>query len=475
MTEGLHTISFEPNPMQKAFIESKAKADLFSSRMGEGKSAALVWGAFYHARHNPGAEYALIRDTWDNLEGTTMREFFKWFPDGVFGEYQSSRKAFTWRQGVARGRVIFMAMDDPKDASKLQSRELGGFGIDEPAPAAESGGVSEMVFDVAMSRLRQPGMNWYAAKLAENNPDETHWTYRRFVDPGTEGFVAWQPGNPENTKNLPPEYYEELRRIWSHRPDLLDRFVEGKFGYMQFGKEVTPEWGDDFHLSTGLYANKGTPLYLLWDFGHNPTCLITQITPMGNWNIIESYVGMGIGVEELVEDTVFPRLADKYKGFTWKHIGDPAGNTREQTSIKRTAVRYIRQRLGGGWKSGPVRLPERLDPLRATLRQAVGGRGLIQVDRHKAREVWLALRGGWHYHVARTGTISREPVKDDHSHPGDAISYGAAVLFPPGKLLKPKSGGLKPQQAGWFREPASGGLLGFERPGLVLPKPRKEA
>ena len=80
------------------------------------------------------------------------------------------------------------------------------------------------------------------------------------------------------------------------------------------------------------------------------------------------------------------------------------------------------------------------------------------MDRHKAREVWLALRGGWHYHVARTGTISREPVKDDHSHPGDAISYGAAVLFPPGKLLKSPGATLRPQQAGWFKSPATGPL-----------------
>ena len=57
----------------------------------------------------------------------------------------------------------------------------------------------------------------------------------------------------------------------------------------------------------------------------------------------------------------------------------------------------------------------------------------------------------------------------------DLEGIDVAVLFPPGKLLKSKSGGLKPQQAGWFREPKSGGLLGFERPGLVLPKSRKEA
>ena len=60
-----HKVTFNPNPFQKRFIESRAKADLFSSRMGEGKSTGLAWAALYHTRHNPGARWALIRDTWE--------------------------------------------------------------------------------------------------------------------------------------------------------------------------------------------------------------------------------------------------------------------------------------------------------------------------------------------------------------------------------------------------------------------------
>ncbi|KKL08916.1 hypothetical protein LCGC14_2571050, partial [marine sediment metagenome] len=188
-----HTVPFNPNPLQKAFIESRAKADLFSSRMGEGKSTALCWSALVHTRHNPGARWALIRDTWENMQATTLRTFFDWFPPGIFGTFNQTRRLFTWASGVAEGEVEFLGMDDPADASKLMSRELAGFGIDEPAPAVTSGGVDEMIFDIGLSRLRQPGMKYYGVKLAENNPDEAHWSYRRFVDPGTEGFKLWQP------------------------------------------------------------------------------------------------------------------------------------------------------------------------------------------------------------------------------------------------------------------------------------------
>ncbi len=466
-----HETSFSPNPVQKAFIESRAKADLFSSRMGEGKSTALAWGAMLHTRHNPGARWALIRDTWENMQATTMKTFFEWFKPGIYGSFHQGKKTFTWASGVCEGEVEFLGMDDPADASKLMSRELAGFAIDEPAPAVTSGGVDEMIFDIGMSRLRQPGMKWYGVKLAENNPDEGHWTYRKFVDPGTEGFALWQPAIPENEANLPENYYSELRKIWGHRPDLIRRFIEGEFGFQLNGRQVTPEWNDRLHLATGLTPIPRVDLNLLWDFGHNPTCVITQRSPLGHWLILESVVGDETGVEELITDHIKPLLAERYRGLRWNHIGDPAGRTPEQTSYERSAVRCLTRELGGRWKSGPVKIEERVDPLRAILTKTIKGRGLVQVDRHRARAVWQALRGGWHYNVTRGGLVGAKPVKDMHSHPGDAVGYGAAVLFPLGRPKQPtgRAGPQAPGAASYFDQKASG-PLGFERPGLVLPR-----
>lgn len=453
-----HEINFIPNPLQKRFIESRAKADLFSSRMGEGKSAGLAWAAFYHTRHNPGARWALIRDTWENMQATTMKTFFEWFPPGVMGSFHQTKRTFTWASGVAQGEVEFLGMDDPQDASKLMSRELAGFGMDEPAPAVGSGGISEMIFDIGMSRLRQKGMHWYGAKLAENNPDENHWTYKKFVQPGNDGYVVWQPTNPENIANLPPTYYEDLRKIWAHRPDLLRRFVEGDFGFQQEGSAVTPQWSDKLHLAVGLVPMLRLPVHILWDFGLNPTAIITQRTPMGVWNILDAFVGDGIGVTELIGDAVKPLLAERYKKMGLKHIGDPAGNEREQTSSARTAVRYILQELGGSWRSGPTSTHLRVDPLQAVLTRTIGGRGLVQVDRERATPVWQALRGGWHYHVARSGIVSGEPKKNIHSHPGDAMGYGAAIMYPLGKLGAAKSGlfGTEPKAASYFDKRTDG-------------------
>jgi hypothetical protein len=114
-------------------------------------------------------------------------------------------------------------------------------------------------------------------------------------------------------------------------------------------------------------------------------------------------------------------------------------------------VSIIRNRLGGSWRSGPVQWDNRIEPLRAALSRNIGGRGLIQVDRDNAQAVHYALRGGWHFNVARTGLVSGIPVKDHHSHPGDAMSYGAAILFPMGKLRDNSKGFKEPVEASYFK------------------------
>lgn len=417
--------------------------------MGEGKSAGLVWAAFYHARHNPGAAAALIRDTWENMQATTQKEFFHWFPPGVMGEYHATKKIFKWASGVAEGEVQFLGMDDAQDSSKLMSRELAFIGIDEPAPAIGSAGVDELIFTIGMSRLRQPGMKWYGMKLAENNPDENHWTYRQFVSEGKEGYVVWQPTNPENAINLPSNYYEQLRQTFSHRPDLVRRFVDGEFGFQSLGKAVTPQWNDKLHLATGLNVLPRGEVNILWDFGHNPTAIFTQRTPMGYWNVLDALVGEDIGVEELILNEVGPLKETRYRLNPIRHIGDPNGNMREQTSIARSAVQYIKKEIPGTWISGPVATHLRVDPLQAVLGRQIAGRGVLQVDRERAHKVWQSLRGGWHFHIARSGLVSTEPVKNEHSHPGDAMGYGAAILYPLGAQKKGRFANLQPKQAGY--------------------------
>jgi len=483
---GAKTTEFIANPTQKRFIESRHEADMFSSRKGEGKSAALAWAIFSHTRYNAGANWLMIRDTFENLKRTTMEEFFAWFPDGIYGHYVAGDKCFHWNTAATglKGKVYFLGVDDDGDASKIASMPLAGIAIDEPSPAAgSSSGVSEFIFDTAMSQLRQPGMNWYACKIAQNNPDESHWTYRRFVEPGYKGdksidllpqqergFKEYQTKTPENLRNLPPGYYETMQNRWAHRPDLIKRFVKGEYGYQQIGVAVTPAWDDNLHLASGLRPHKGVALALLWDGGSNPTCIVTQVTPAGFWLFLESFSESGMGTFQLIEDVVAPALASRYSRCTWRHIGDPNLRSPEQSDSRQSSVKVIKEHLGGVFTPGKDRVEDGVNPLNYILSRVINGVGVVQVDRDKCRHVWYALRGGWHYHKHRNGTLG-EIVKDQHSHPGDCCRYGASILFPQGALQKRKKSSNITEPGSYFnRAPHPGTSLGMARPGARVPK-----
>lgn len=480
------TTTFIANPTQRAFIEhipegydprdsstwGRKSIACMSCRMGEGKSCGLVWSVYYHTLNNPGATWLLARDTWVNCRDTTRKEFEKWFPAGRFGEWIAGERKFVWDTEATglEGEVYFTGLEDEKDASRLQSREYAGFGLDEPSPAAGTGGIASLIFETAMTRLRQPGMRYYSVRLAQNNPDESHWTYQKFVDPGTQGYVHFQTHSPENIRNLPPDYYKDMERDLG-REDLKRRFVKGEFGFQQLGKPVTSQWSDKLHLVDYLDPVKGVDLKLLWDFGLNATCIITQVTPLGYWLILESHVLDDGGTFQLIEDVMKPVLADRFKGFKWSHIGDPAGNIREQSNSEQRATKVIRDQLGGGWQNGPKDIPARVNPLNAVLSRAVNGTGMVQVDKSRAQHVWHALRGGWHYALLAGGVVGAKPIKNKHSHPGDAMGYGAAKLFPGGKLQKRKMG--------LFKRPGPAIHFGnnkqfIGRPGVVLPKEAHE-
>lgn len=493
-------VEFVANPTQRAFIESRAEADLFAARKGEGKSASLAWAAYYFTYHNPGAYGLCVRDTWENLRRTTLTEFFEWFQDGVFGHWVGVEKTWYWdkRRTGLDGKLTFMGVESKEHAQKVASMPLAYLLMDEPAPAAMSSeGIDEFVFDTAMSQFRQPGMRWYAAKLATNNPDETHWTFKRFVRPGQppdpkaslpekqeSGYRCWQTRDPENMHNLPAGYYEAMAKRFGHRKDLLNRFVKGKFGFQSRGKAITPQWSDEIHLASGLEPIPGLPLKLGWDGGLNPTCVISQITPLGDWLIYDSFVGEGIGVYELIEDVVGPRIIERYPWCvntpnSLQHTGDPNLDSREQSrsgrgsgAQKNSAVRVIIGELGGSWRPGPVAENERIDPLQRVLSKQREGRGILMVDRDHAEHVWFALRGGWHRRIQKNGVVG-SVVKDEHSHPGDATGYLASLLFPSGKISKRKKTVEQVIGNYYNRAPGAqnraGTSLGMAKKGMIIP------
>lgn len=405
---------FIPNPVQKQFIESRGPIDIFCSRMGEGKTTALVMACFYHTLQNPTANWAIIRGTWDDLEQTTLEEFMKWF--SPFGTYYKSKKRFDWDPPLY-GRVWFVPADDPADARRLQSRSLSGVAIDEAVPVSFRGGISEVVFDIAYGRLRQTGVKWRVAKVACNNPDKSHWLYKRFIENRVEGVNIFQPQNPENEHNLPEGYYDSLRLMWAHRPDLVQRYVEGKFAAIYEGYPVISVFKKEFIVEKPFDPTR--TVYAFWDGGSHPACLIGQTDNDGNLHIHSECYESGIGIYELITRRFPPR----YKDLNFEHIGDPTLSHIEQSQgriydVVNCASNTIINLLGGTFTPGAHGIEERIEPLRVALND-----GLITVS-PKCQALIEALSGAWYYDA------TSKPCKNHpYSDVGDCLAYGASVLF----------------------------------------------
>lgn len=496
-------IRFVANPTQKLFIEHRPfdgfvrppdwpatmnprVVDLFSCRAGEGKSAAIVWSVWFYTKYNPGAAALIFRDTWENCRDTTQKEFFHWFPEDVMGKYIKSEKLWEWLPASGlTGTVNFLGMDDPKDAAKLQSKFFGIAACDEPSPAAGTGGIDKSIFQLALGRLRQKGMQWYAFKAAQNNPDESHWTYQMFVDPGTEadatspGFTHYQTRTPENAKNLPPGYYQSMMRDLADRPDLQRRMAKGEFGFQQLGKPVCPKFDANVHLMEELDVPSNGEMWMSWDGGHTPVCIIGIIAPSGVLLITDAVAIEDGGTYQLIEDKVHPLLESRYAKYKgrWQHTGDPALITADQSDTNQSPVKKIKRLLGGGWHPGPKELDPGVNPLNRRLSLlGGGGKGMIIVCKKNAAGVYYALRGGWHYAVHPGGVVSPTPVKNHpHSDFGDAMRYLCGHLYPQGEERKSVKGRYRGSSGAHYTPSTSGvSIDSLRKPKTAIPKEFRE-
>ena len=262
----------------------------------------------------------------------------------------------------------------------------------------------------------------------------------------------WIP--PGENPHLQAGYRERMRLGFeaANRQDLIMRLVEGKVATVSTGEAVTPEFSD-LHLFKDANGKPEAapmsprwPTFRFFDFGHNPTCIWAQLTPMGWLNVLGAIVGENMGIEELIEQEVLPWQArfgmmpatsrvDSFgkvarSGYSFRDIGDAAARIREQTSTRRSAAWTLERMLRTSFEAAPIDWTSRRNAVKGVLNRNIGGRPMVMFDPFECKPLIKALRGGWRFAKGKDGKVSRLPIKDKSSHPGDAFAYGCAVLFP---------------------------------------------
>lgn len=389
--------------------------------------------------------------TYAELKSTTIQTWEHWFgPERGPGHgpivYDAPIRQ-TIRRRLDDGTTMelqmwFIALDRPAHVRKLKSLEVTWVWLNE---ASEIG---EEILEMATTRAgRYPHADqappdhigdWpvrYGIVADTNSMDDDHWWYWLAEEERPDGYAFFdQPSGlaegAENIAHLPGgrHYYTQI--MAGKSDDWIRVYVENRYGHIQDGKPIYPEFNDQLHVRPKpIPAAKGLDLLLGFDFGLTPACVIGQWTPRGQLRVISELVvdiEQGtMGIRRFAETVVLPYLAMHYRGMNVMAWGDPGGNSRvetdEETCIdvlndvgipaepahtnvfepRRDAVSRLLRRLGEAGEPALVLSPECL-----WLRKAMAGR-------YQYRRLQVA---GEKRYVS-------EPDKNKWSHVAEALQY----------------------------------------------------
>lgn len=443
-------VQYKAEPTAAAFHANDDFVRGIMGPIGSGKSVACVLEILKRSlAQTPNqnnvrqTRWAIIRNTYPELKSTTIRTFSDWIPEHlcpIKWDAPISGRMKIKDMGDGTGvdmEILFLALDRPQDIKKLLSLELTGGWINE---ARE---INKAVLDGLTGRVgrfpskREGGPSYSGIIMDTNPPDDDHWWYKLAEVEQPKGFVFWQQPpalnkvgddyepNPlaENVIHQPLGYEYWLRQVYGKNRDWINVYVMGSYGAVMDGKPVWPEYNDNVHCQpTDVY--RGLPLLLGWDFGLTPAVVICQISPRGQFRIIDELVATDMGIRQFASEIVKPHLALNYQNMAIESIGDPAGTQRSQ-STEQTCIQEL---AAQGLPTKPARTNEfiaRREAVAGYLTRLSDGEPAFQVD-PKAKTIRKALMGAYKFERVQVSGDERfkdRPVKNHYSHISDALQY----------------------------------------------------
>ena len=440
-------VSYYAEPTPSRFHASDAFYRGLMGPVRSGKSTALCMEIMRRIREQePGIDgyrrsrFAIVRNTYRELEDTTLKPWLMWFDQDYFGKFNYRNMVHNIEFDDVKAEVLFRALDRPQDVAKLLSMELTGAWVNE---ARE---VPKAIIDVLGDRVGQyppkkhGGCTWRGVIMDTNPPDNDHWWYdcaeidtpvgwEFFRQPGAVRLIdgKWF-GNPaaENVDNLEEgiDYY--LTRIHGKKLSYVKVYYGGNYGYVQDGKPVHPEYVDGTHCAaTILHPVPSRLITVGLDFGLTPAAAFMQKQASGQWIVFDEITTEHLGTKTFGERLLHPALTGEYQGFNVQIWGDPSGSDEAQTD-QSTCFQIL---TAIGVPGMPVFTNDatvRREALAGPLNRMVDGKpGLIVSPNCKM--IRKGLSGGFYYKRLQVRGDERyqdKPFKNKYSHPVEALEYG---------------------------------------------------
>lgn len=388
-----------------------------------------------------------IRDTYQNLWGTTIKSWWGWFgPDvgnwsGGQGRQATHQLAFEAAdKSLIYFEIVFQAIQDVDVDAALRGVEF------TTANMGEADQQSTDVLPYLIGRALQqrfppkrwfdPGQNYYTGVTGDLNPaDPENWIYDVFEEQRPPGHKMYrQPSGRsaagENRGAISRETYEKMADMNKHRPDWVRRMVDGKKGFSREGEPVYTEYDDTVHCDdeVDLEPIPGLPLRLGLDQGiRGPAMVVTQWTPSGQLRVLDELCPGRIG------PTGFGRmckllLESKYRGYRIEAAtGDPRGfdgsdEEHGDKSMFETVAAVMDIVITPAETN---ELNPRQDGVRQLLRYRIDGRQPAILVSRRAKMIRKGFNSHYRYKKRRgqeAGTDPK-PEKNEYSNPHDALQY----------------------------------------------------
>lgn len=474
-----HNKIYKPSPTAKKFYDDNTFISLVIGPYGSGKSTMCIHKIVGRACAMPKwsngrrrSRWAIVRNTSGELQSTTLQTWLSWFSE--LGDIKKREKPiltyehhFNDGNGIVELELIFLALDRPDDVRKVKSLELTGVYLNELSELPQN----------ALSHFkgrvngRYPGRAfckepYWSGIIADTNPpDEDHWIYKDFELQKLESYkVFHQPSgliklddgkyiqNPDcdNYDNLSRDYYTKLAE--GQTEGFIKVYCMGKYGLVESGKRVYPEYNDDIHSIEDINAIQGEPIHLGWDFGLTPACVVFQFTSRGHMRVLKEYCVENMGIRNFAKAIVLPALS---RDFPYCRVGesqaDPSGLSGDDIMEELSCIGELNS-LGVKTEAASTNDPDvRISSVRYYLNTMVDGTPAFQLSRSGCPVLRKGFISG--YHLKRMNIASEEryqdkPNKNKYSHPHDALQYGAmkfaSNLIVQDKIVKPAENMFNP-------------------------------
>ncbi len=418
------------------------------------------------------SRFAIIRNTYPQLKSTSIKTFQQWLPEVECPITFGSPILGTYRHNMADGTLldiefVFVALDKPKHVANLLSMELSGAMVNEFRE------VPKAIIDAVGGRIGR----WPAKKdggwrrkfvIGDSNPpDDDHWIHNSFEDPDhdlyvgdnpdwklwkqppaiVKGFEGWEPNKgqidgiacAENAENLEDGYQYWMDMIPNKTTQWIKVYLEGKYGTISDGLPVYGDhWGGAFHTSEyALVPIKNRDLYLGWDFGLTPACIVGQMMPSGQLRILEEFCATSMGLRNFAENVVRPVISTKYSGLKILSEGDPSGAARDYEEHDAFQIlNDVFKAEKGGFFTNPSstnNLQPRLESVRFFLSRTIGaGQPAFLVD-PRCKMIIRGFEGHYRFRMMQIVGETKyyaTPDKNAYSHPHDGLQALCLMVSP---------------------------------------------